>query len=50
MWFDNPVCIYNLGEVVGGKRSEDQDALIQCLNQKSLDLMVFVQEVTGRRM
>lgn len=50
MWFDNPVCIYNLAEKIGGKWLSEQDTYIQRLNQKSLDLMVFVQQVTGRRM
>lgn len=38
--FDNPVCIYNLG------LSQDE---IEILNKKSIDLFLFVQALTGKR-
>jgi predicted RecB family nuclease len=41
IWFDNPVCIYN----VGGTPEE-----IKKLNEKSIDLYVFIQQITGKRM
>jgi uncharacterized protein YprB with RNaseH-like and TPR domain len=41
IWFDNPVCIYN----VGGSAEE-----IKKLNEKSIDLYVFIQQMTGKRM
>ena len=40
IFFDNPVCIYNLG------LSEDK---IQILNEKSIDLFVFVYQLTQKR-
>ena len=40
-YFDNPVCIYNIGG------TEEQ---IATLNEKSIDLYVFVQQLTGKRM
>ncbi|MDR0651003.1 MAG: ribonuclease H-like domain-containing protein [Candidatus Peribacteria bacterium] len=40
IWFDNPVCIYN----VGGTSEE-----IKKLNEKSIDLYVFIQQMTGKR-
>lgn len=41
MRFDNPVCIYN----VWGTQEQ-----IDILNQKSIDLYVFVQQITWKRM
>jgi hypothetical protein len=41
IWFDNPVIIHNIGGT---------QEMIDELNRKSLDLMVFVQHMTGRRM
>lgn len=41
IWFDNPVCIYNVG------RSEEELAL---LNEKSIDLYVLIQALSGKRM
>ena len=41
IYFDNPVCIYN----IGGTQEQ-----IDILNQKSIDLYTFVQQMTGKRM
>ncbi|MDR2190653.1 MAG: ribonuclease H-like domain-containing protein [Candidatus Peribacteria bacterium] len=41
LYFDNPVCIYNING------TEEQ---IKTLNDKSLDLYLFVQQMTGKRM
>jgi hypothetical protein len=41
IYFDNPVCIYN----VQGTAEQ-----IKKLNEKSIDLYVFVQQLTGKRM
>lgn len=40
IWFDNPVCIYNTT-----KRQEDIDTI----NNKTIDLFVFFQKMTGKR-
>ncbi len=40
IWFDNPVCIYN----IWGTQEQ-----IEQLNKKSIDLYVFVQQMTGKR-
>lgn len=40
IWFDNPVCIYNTT-----KKQED----IDILNSKTIDLFVFLQKMTGKR-
>lgn len=47
MYFDNPVCVYNLDS-----RFETLDArneAIKILNDKSLDLFQFVRKLTGKR-
>lgn len=40
IWFDNPVCIYNTT-----KREED----IETINNKTIDLFIFFQKMTGKR-
>lgn len=50
MRFDNPVCVYNLAQTRGGIWLDEQDDIIRRLNEKSLDIMVFIYEMTGKRM
>lgn len=44
MYFDNPVCVYNIF-----KDSDSREIAIKNLNEKSLDLFVFVRKMTWKR-
>jgi len=58
--FDNPVCVYNLKKMTENDEDslsttdkpwiKDPEGVIDILNQKSLDLYVFIQQMTGKRM
>jgi len=41
IWFDNPVCVHNIG---------GDESITEQLNAKSIDVMVFLQNMIGRRM
>lgn len=50
MYFDNPVCIYNTRAGETPAEREEREKAIKKLNEKSLDLFVFVQHLTGKRL
>lgn len=44
IWFDNPVSVYNTHMV-----SDQEQALIDRINKKSIDLFLFIRHLTGKR-
>ncbi len=49
MYFDNPVCVYNIMPWSTTEEQEKRNEIIKKLNDKSLDLFIFIQNLTGKR-